>query len=101
MKTKKQLLDEVMSAIIPRVYLGKRYGLSEDSVHALNRDVEDILGVEIVNAPTLMHVGLKLMLLLGGGKHDIDPQLKLLALDYYLEYCVLLYEEAERIIYKS
>lgn len=97
MKTKKQYLDEVMQAIVTRTYLGRRYGIEEDSVHNLLRDVQEIVGEDLTN-PAILHVGLKLILLLAGQKHEVDPTFKALALDYFLEYATLIHEEAERII---
>ena len=100
MKTKKQYLDEVMQAITIRTYLGKCYGIEEDNVHSLIRGVEEIIGEGLTN-PMIFHIGLKLILLLSGGGHEVDPSLKALALDYFLEYATLIYEEAEIIIKRA
>ena len=68
MKTKRQIIDEVMQAITTRIYLGKRYGIEEDNVHNLIGGVDEIIGEGLTN-PMIFHIGLKLILLLSGGGH--------------------------------
>lgn len=96
----KDKLDEVMQAIVTRTYLGRRYGIEEESVHNLLRDVQEIVGEGLTN-PMIFHIGLKLILLLSGGGREVDPSLKALALDYFLEFATLIYEEAEIIIKRA